>query len=153
MQITEKKLGRIGQMSGINKFCSRFLLSLLFVHISVPSYAQVKCKKKVQVIDAGDKAPCDGFLFSDSAELEARDAIEDNKYYLVLIPKLEKRIELGTKREEILEKRLDLYIKQSQTLAEQKVRSDNRKTWERIGFFFLGALAVYGGAKVVESTR
>ena len=134
-------------MNGINTLISLVICCCL-------SFSQVvyaSCPKPVQLIEKDEKANCSGFLFSDEAEKRAAKARDDAKFYELLVPTLEERINKGIEREKILEQRLDLYIKQSEVLANDRAKSERRKFWERIGLFALGALAMYGAVELAEN--
>jgi hypothetical protein len=85
-----------------------------------------ECPKPVQPISEGQSANCTGYLFSDKAESDA--------YKATRIAELQKE------ENEILQKRLDLYIKQSETLAKQISKKDSTEGFVRIGYFVLGAV-------------
>lgn len=90
-----------------------------------PSRA-TECSAKVQPIREGQAAQCSGYLFSPEAESEAYKATQ--------ISKLQKE------ENEILNKRLDLYIKQSDVLAKQLSRKDNTENLYRFAYFGLGVV-------------
>lgn len=123
---------------------------LIFSLISSTSFAS--CPKNVQVIQKGQEANCDGFLFSDEAEKKAAQAIEDSKYYKKLNERLEQRKKLTDKEIEVLDKRLKLYIEQSETLAERLNKRETQNSWERVLWFSLGivvtGLAVKGASEL-----
>ena len=131
---------------------------LILIHALSPNAHAVECRLSsydkgtvyVKQIDSGEKAPCDGFFFSNNAERDASEAREDVKYFNKLVPKLEERILKEQTVNTILEKRLGLYIKQSNILALDRVKSDNRVFLERMGMFILGMGAVYVGNRVTR---
>lgn len=124
------------------------MLFALFVGYSMARASE--CPKPVQVIKQGQVANCDGFLFSDKAEVEAAEARDDVKYFNKLVPKLEQRVKLEQDRSDILEKRLTLYINQAEALARHKAKSETRVFWERLGFFVAGSLVMYGAYQVAR---
>lgn len=85
-----------------------------------------ECSVKVQPIKEGQTAQCTGYLFSPEAESEAYKATQ--------ISKLQKE------ENEILNKRLDLYIKQSDVLAKDLSRKDNTENLYRFAYFGLGVV-------------
>ncbi len=125
-----------------------FFWALTFIVMNEANAAE--CVKPVQVIQEGEAAPCKGFLFSNEAEKRAADARDDVAYYEKLVPSLEKKIDLESKRTQILEKRLDLYIDQSERLAKQNAKMEDRAFWKNLGMFFLGGLAMYGAYEVAN---
>ena len=131
---------------------SAIMLTVLITFLCFTKISNAaECSKEVQVIEEGQTANCSGFLFSDSAEKKAAEAKNDVIYFNKLVPRLEQKINKESERNAILEKRLDLYIRQSEVLAKDKVKSDNRKFWERVGMFMLGSLIMYGAVEVAES--
>jgi len=138
------------------KLVTKVILNVLTIGILIPNFVlAAPCAKhvKVTILKQGQKAPCDGFFFSDAAEYQAAEAREDVKYYKLLLPKLEDRITAGLNRETLLDERLKLYMTRSNVLATQKVRSDSRKFWERIGYFVLGIGVMYGGFKTAQTSN
>lgn len=119
---------------------SKLILSVLIV-FSMFNYSLASdCPEKVQVIEKGQEANCDGFLFSDEAEKEAAEARDDVKYYKKLTTKLEKRIEIGNKSEDIVLKRLETYKTISDELAKEKARNENLELIKNTVYFSFGAL-------------
>lgn len=97
------------------------------------------CPKPVQPIKKGSIANCDGFLFSDKTEKKASVAVEDSKYYKNLSDKLDLRVKASLDREDVVNKRLNLYIKQSETLAEKIERKERFEIIKNVLYFSLGA--------------
>lgn len=100
-----------------------------------------KCPEDIQVLEKGQVANCDGLLFSPEASKKADEAIEDVKYYKSLTDKLGSRIDYSNKETEILEKRLKLYIDQSNILADQMIKKENEDKWQKVIWFGLGVIA------------
>lgn len=115
----------------------KIILAILFTTSTV--FAQ--CPKNVQPIKEGQTANCTGFLFSPETEKKANDAVEDAKYYKELTDRLIKRKELTDKEINILDKRLELYIKQSEITAKELNRKRNEDKWQKVIWFGLGVLA------------
>lgn len=111
------------------------VLIVLILGLFQTSWAN--CPEDIQVISKGDIANCDGLLFSPEASKKADQAIQDSKYYKGLSDKLEERKTLADKENDILSKRLQLYVDQSQTLATQ-VTDDK---YQKMIYFGLGVLA------------
>lgn len=109
-----------------------FLAILLFTQIALAD-----CPEDIQVISKGQVANCDGLLFSPEASKKADQAIQDSKYYKGLSDKLDERKTLADKENDILSKRLQLYVDQSQTLATQ-VTDDK---YQKLMYFGFGVLA------------
>lgn len=112
------------------------------------------CPEDVQVITKGQVANCDGILLSPAASKKANEAADDAKYYKALSDKLFERRVQTDKETEILDKRLKLYMEQSQVLAEGLTRKENEDKWQRIMYFGLGVvatgIAVYGAAQITK---
>lgn len=115
----------------------KYLLSFCIFFSSV-SYAD--CPQKVQVIDKGQVASCDGYLFSDEAEKEASKAKRDAEFYKSVNDLLTRKTQLQTKENDILERRLNLYMNQSNVLAQEVAKRDNTDSLYRMGYFILGVV-------------
>ncbi len=90
------------------------------------SVAGADCPNSVTPISKGQVAVCDGYLFSPHAESEAWKAT--------------KLADLREQENKILERRLELYIKQSDTLAQEVAKRDNYEGLYRLGYFVIGAV-------------
>lgn len=99
------------------------------------------CPESVQPLKKGEVANCNGLLYSPEADDQAAKDHLDAKYYKEINLRLEKRKELTDKEIEILDKRLNLYVDQSQTLADQLAKKESTTKWERVLWFGLGVLA------------
>jgi len=119
---------------------SIFLLSLAFIFNSCNKAHASECVKPVQVISENQKAQCSGFLFSDKAEKTAAQDRDDAIYYKKLVPQLEQLNKLKTDENTILNKRLELYITESNALIKYKERTENMKFWQQASMFFLGVI-------------
>lgn len=94
----------------------------------------------VEPIEKGKPAPCDGFYFSDEAEKDAADAKRDAEFNQKINDQLVKKSEGQAKENEILERRLNLYIQQSEVLSKDVARRDNTENLYRVLYFGLGAV-------------
>lgn len=131
----------------------KFLLAITLVFTSftcVTAYS--KCEEPVRLIEQNKKAPCTGFLFSPEAEAQVAKDYEDLQFFKSLSERLEKRKELTDKEINILDKRLQLYIEQSNTLSNQLSKRESESKWEKVLWFSLGVivtgLAVNGASKL-----
>lgn len=115
----------------------RIILAIMFM----TNMAFAQCPKNVQPIKKGEAANCDGFLFSPETEKKANEAVEDVKYYKELNLRLTKRKELTDKEINILDRRLELYIKQSEQLSLEVHRKRSEDKWQKVIWFSLGVLA------------
>lgn len=130
------------------------IISLICASLIVIPAHGGSCPQNVTPIKKGEVAVCDGFLFSDEAEKQASKALDDSKYYKALSDKLFEREALSTKENDIMQRRLDLYISQSKVLAEQNVKYEDRTFWQNTGYFVLGAAATgLLGYAVIKSYR
>lgn len=140
-------------LNGIKRM-TKFILafSLLF---GTPIYAQegsggppaiwimaaegIDCPN-VAPIEKGQPAPCDGFYFSDEAEKQAAGAKQDAEYTQKINDQLVKKSEGQAKENEILERRLNLYIQQSEVLSKDVARRETNENLYRVLYFGLGAV-------------
>lgn len=110
------------------------------------------CKDPVQVIEEGQKANCDGFLFSDEAEKTAAQARDDAEYYKDLSELLRQRSEFSNEQLGILDERLKTHMELSQNLSEELNRRERQDFWKNTLFFGLGilttGLAIYAASEV-----
>lgn len=110
------------------------------------------CVESVTLIEKGTPASCTGFLFSPDAEQQASLDHRNAKYYKLLSEKLELRSTLIINQNEILEKRLQLYMEQSNTLSQELQKKERMSDWQKVGYFVLGitltSLAVYGASQL-----
>lgn len=115
------------------------LLMVLVLLATQTSYAG--CPDDVQVINKGQVANCDGLLFSPEASKKVDETQQDAEYYKSLSAKLQVRHDYMLKEQEILDRRLKLYVDQSQTLATELVHKENQDKWQKVVYFGLGVLA------------
>lgn len=107
-------------------------LSLIF---SSPTYADT-CD--VKPVKKGDAAPCDGFYFNKDAEHQAEGYRDDATFYKSYSDKLNEKIKLEADENDVLQKRVNLYLQESQTLAQEVSKRDNNEGLYRFGYFLLG---------------
>jgi len=122
-------------------------LALIFAFTNT---AWADCPEHVQLIVKGEPAVCDGVLMSPDAFKKADEAVQDVHYYKLINEKLNERQVLVNKEIEILDKRLKLYMDQSQVLASELTDRNSESKWEKLIYFSLGVfatgIAVYGAS-------
>lgn len=129
---------------------AKVILSCLLA-FNAPVFADSgSCPQNVQVIHQNEKANCDGFLFSGPAEQAAEQDRDDSKYYKSLSDALQSKTDLQAEENQILEKRLKLYMDSTQSLSQDVAKRDSTETWVRLGYFVLGVL---GTSLVVRNLR
>lgn len=111
--------------------------ALIFLLISQPSFAS-DCQKKVQIIQKGQPAQCDGFLFSDEAEKEAAQARDDVKYYKEINGLLERKADYLRKENDTANERLQNFIEQSRALSQQMHRNETYSDLQKFIYFAAG---------------
>jgi len=114
---------------------------LIAVIFTLSQSVWAKCPEDVQVINKGEIANCDGLLFSPEASKQVDETQEDAKYYKDLSDKLQVRRDYADKEINILDKRLHLYIQQSEILAKEVYRKEREDKWQKFLYFGLGVLA------------
>ena len=123
----------------VNAIISRTLvLALFFSGNNV--WASTSCPKPVSVIKQGEVATCSGFLFSPEAEQQAEEYRADSEFYKRLNKSLNEKTGILENENEILQKRLNLYITQSEVLSKDKAQRDSTETLYRFISFGLGVL-------------
>lgn len=120
-----------------------FLAAVIFCTATSCPYASGDCSSNVQPIKQGDVAPCSGFLFSDLAEKQAAQARDDAKFYEELSKKLTEKTKIQSDQNEILEKRLGVYIQQTDILSNHLGKKENTEGLYR-GLYFLLGVAITG---------
>lgn len=129
----------------VNGIITIFLSLLLCFHgtysyaVTAPPTLDQNCP--VEPIKQGDKAPCDGFYFNSDAEARARQAVDDADYYKRLSDKQAEKITLQDNENQILEKRLSLYMNESESLIKDRNSSASAEKLYLIGAFALGVIA------------
>ena len=101
-------------------------------------------------IHKGDVATTDGFLFDHTSENQAEQDRADAEYYKALSDKQADKITIEQNESTILEQRLQLYIKESNTLAKDKASSDFNEKLLLFGSFSLGTIIT---ALIVRNVR
>ncbi len=126
------------------------VLALLVIITMLPLQTLASCKQSVELIEKGSQAPCTGFLFSPEAEAKVAQDYSDLQYYKALNERLEERRKLTDKELFIIDKRLQLYIEQSEILSERLHKREKHSEWQKVIWFSLGVLAtglVVNGAR------
>jgi len=123
---------------------------LIFIAITISQTSFGKCPEDIQVLNKGQVANCDGLLFSKKASEDVDETQDDLVYYKTLSQKLEERKNLTDKELSVLDKRLQIYMEQSQILAEQVYNKERESKWQKFIYFGLGVfatgIAVYGAS-------
>lgn len=105
----------------------RKIISMVIIFNCIfSSICHSDCTKPVQPIKQGETAVCDGFLFSPSEEESAYKATQI--------------VDLQKEENEILEKRLTLYMQESDALAKERAQKDNIEGLYRFAYFTLGVI-------------
>lgn len=113
---------------------ARAALAVLLIFNS-PSFATVT------PIHKGDPAPYDGFVFDHDSEAEAAQARIDADYFKRVSDKQSEKITLQDNENQILEKRLQLYINESNVLAKDRASTESTEKLYLLGAFALGVIA------------
>ena len=121
------------------------ILSLLFSQITLAS-----CPEAVQLIKKDEIANCTGYLYSPKADEIANDVFEEAESLKEENTILKEKSKLIIDRNKILEQRLELYFNQSEVLAKQLTRKENRSEWQKVLYFGLGVLATGLAANAVK---
>jgi hypothetical protein len=116
----------------------KLIIGILFL---LPQFIFAQCPEDIQSIKKGQVANCEGLLFSPEASKNVANTQDDAKHYKELSDLLYKRQELTTKDITILDKRLHLYMEQSNTLATQLYKKEQDGKWQKFIYFGLGVLA------------
>jgi hypothetical protein len=128
-----------------------FFTFIFIIQLILPSISMAnECNESAQEIKKGQISNCDGILLSPKAARQADEAMEDVVYYKKLNDKLYLRQSYIDKEVNLLDQRLQLYMTQSQILAEEVYKKENQDKWQKVVYFSLGILAsgiaVYGTA-------
>lgn len=127
----------------------RILLATIFLFSQVTFAA---CENDVELLKKGEVSPCTGLLYSPAADDEANRAFENAEKFKNINDLLVKKNIAMETQNEIVEKRLNLYITESQILAERLTKKENRSEWQKVLYFSLGVLAtgiaVYGAKQI-----
>lgn len=114
-----------------------FVISVFL--LSQVTHAQ--CPEDIQAIEKGQVANCTGTLISPDATKKFDDALQDLEYYEDLTDRLYKRQDLTNKEIETLDKRLQLYMEQSEVLAKEVYKKEREDKWQKAIYFGLGVIA------------
>jgi hypothetical protein len=104
----------------------------------------------VAPIKKGTPAPCDGFYFNKDAENTAEQARSDADFYKKLSSAQTDKTNILEDENNVLQKRLNLYVQESKELSKEKAKSETTETLIRIGYFSLG---VFVTALVARNVR
>lgn len=119
---------------------SRSFKKILTVLVLLPHLAFSDCVQDVQTIKQGDIANCDGFLFSDAAEKQAEQYRSDALFYKSYSDRLNEKVQLEANENDLLQKRLNLYVQESATLSQEVSKRDNNENLYRFAYFVLGVV-------------
>jgi hypothetical protein len=126
---------------------------ILVMSLSIPGYGS-DCPQAVTLLNKGNPAPCTGFLFSPEAEKQTALDNMDAKYYKLLSEKLTDKNNLLIKQTDILDKRIDLYINQSNVLSTELAKREKDDDWKKSRWFSLGVvatgIAIVGAAQLLN---
>lgn len=130
-------------MEKINAWCFNCLRVLTASALISSScvYGTVACDNPVSPIHTGEVAPCDGFIFSNDAEKQAEGYRADSQFYKSYSDQLNQKIKLEEDENSVLQQRLNLYVQESRTLAQDTAKHDSNESLFRFGYFLLGVLA------------
>lgn len=109
-----------------------------------------ECVNDVQPVAEGNTVFCDGFLFSHAAEKQAEQYRADADFYKKYSDQLNAKIGLEENENDVLQKRLNLYIQESSQLAKEQASKNTTEDLIRIGCFSLGVLVT---ALIVRNVR
>jgi hypothetical protein len=105
-------------------------------------------------IKAGEKSPCEGYIFSIDKELETRLKLEELKTSKVVSDSKDKIINLKDIQISLLERQVTIWQDQSNDLSKQLVEKENSSFWKQTAYFMLGAALTTGLAFAVnQSTK
>lgn len=94
----------------------------------------------VNQIQKGTPAPYDGYIFDQPSFDEATQDKIDANYYKALSDKQAEKIAVEENESKILDERLQLYMKESDTLAKDRINSDFNEKLLLFGSFSLGVI-------------
>jgi hypothetical protein len=118
------------------------------------SFSTICFADDVVYVNKDDKAPFQGYLFSDAKAKEVKFKLIDLDTNIKLNESLNKSIELYKANEIDLNKKVEILNTQNNNLAENLYKAREVSFWDRFGFFLLGVagttLAVYGVKKAAQ---
>lgn len=94
----------------------------------------------VAPIKKGAAAPCDGYFFNKEAENQAEQARDNVDVYRKLAIEETSKANLLQDENDVLQKRLNIYVQESKSLSQEKAKSDTTESLLRIGYFSLGVI-------------
>lgn len=108
---------------------------LLILLVSFNTLAQ-----DVITVKKGDIVPFDGVLFTKEKEMQVRKEVLEKDFLQKKNSLLEELGKVQTDQLEIANKRVDLYQKRVQEMADREVRSENREFLRSALYFTAGAI-------------
>ena len=112
----------------------KYLLILLFSFNAV--------SQDVVTVKKGDTVPFDGVLFTKERELQIRKEVLEKDFLLKKNALLEELGKLQKDEIDVVNKRIDVYQKRTQEMADREVRQENLDFWKSAFYFTAGALIV-----------
>lgn len=103
------------------------------------AHADQDCSK-VSPVKPTDVITCDGFFFPPSAEEEASLAKLNAAIFKKAFNESQAKSDALEEHSQILERRLNLYMQQADTLSQREAKRDNTESLYRTLYFGLGAL-------------
>lgn len=97
----------------------------------------------VSELKQGQPAPFPGILFGYDEELKIRKDVQKLEIF-------QERVTLLETENDLLSKKVKLWMDQSESLSKTVVQSYNDSFWKKAGFFALGTLATIGVAYAVK---
>ncbi len=116
----------------------KFIITSILI---IQSACYADCPQPVQPIKSGDKANCSGFIFSDAAEKQAEQYRSDSLFYKSYSDGVIQKDKLISDQNDVLQKRLNLYVQESSTLSTAIAKKDSNESLYRFGYFILGVVA------------
>lgn len=110
---------------------------LLLLLISFNAFSQ-----QVVTVKKGDIVPFDGVLFTKEKELEVRKEVLEKDFLLKKNTLLEELGKIQKDELDIANKRVEVYQKRTQEMADREVRQENTDFWKSAFYFTAGALIV-----------
>jgi hypothetical protein len=110
---------------------------LLLLLITFNAFSQ-----EVVTVKKGDVVPFDGVLFTKERELQIRKEVLEKDFLVKKNLLLEELGKLQQTEIDIANKRVDVYQKRTQEMADREVRQENTDFWKSAFYFTAGALIV-----------
>jgi len=118
-------------------------ITIIISIIFLSSTTLAECTKAVTYLKDGTPSPCNGYLFTPEKEASIYRELEQGKLYKQLSDKTEEQ-------NNILQQRVDSYMKNNEELRQYNQSQELKSDLQKIGYFVLGALVIYGGFKIAE---